>query len=77
MVTDQYKAVRLNWHAKSDGLPELYDLQADPGEERNLAASHPEVVKALQQRMTEAHVTHTGCIRPPEAFSGTKQKQGK
>jgi hypothetical protein len=56
---------------------ELYDLGADPGEERDLAASRPEVVKALQQLVTEAHQTHTGSTRPPGSFSGAKRKPGK
>jgi len=29
------------------GKPQLYDLQADPGEKTNLAAEHPELVKEL------------------------------
>jgi len=35
--------------AASEGLPlvQLYDLQADPGEQHNLHAEHPDKVKAL------------------------------
>ncbi len=37
---------------------ELYDLEADPGETRDLATEHPEVVKKLKQKL-EAHIaTH-------------------
>lgn len=77
VVTDQYKAVRLNWNAQPDGPLELYDLHADLGEERDLAGARPEVVKAMQQQMAEAHTTHTGSTLPPESFSGAKRKQAK
>jgi arylsulfatase A-like enzyme len=32
---------------KSDGMPHLYDMRGDPGETKNLASQHPEVVKEL------------------------------
>ena len=31
--------------------PELYDLEADPGEQRNLAAVHPEMVEDLREKL--------------------------
>ena len=34
-----------------DGTIELYDLQLDPSEERNLAAEHPDVVKRLRAEL--------------------------
>ena len=33
---------------------ELYDLEQDPGETRNVAAANPEVVKKLQQLADKA-----------------------
>ena len=35
----------------NDTLPQLYDLSADPGETRNLAAGRPEMVADLQARL--------------------------
>ncbi len=36
---------------KNGGEPELYDIPADPGETRNVAAQHPDVVKRLSGRV--------------------------
>ena len=35
---------------------ELYDVKADQGEQKNLAAKHPDVVTKIQKIMNEAHV---------------------
>jgi arylsulfatase/arylsulfatase A len=46
-----YAVVRDRWklHRPSVSAPdELYDLSADPGEKRDVAADHPEVVEALR-----------------------------
>ncbi len=39
---------------------ELYDLATDPGEQTDIAANHPDIVAALQQRLEQA-----GAERPP------------
>lgn len=39
--------------AKAKTKPELYDLQADPAETKNLATTHPEKVQQLQKKITE------------------------
>ncbi|MFM7317785.1 MAG: hypothetical protein ACKO5E_12640, partial [bacterium] len=36
-------------------ITELYDLQADPTESRNIAANHPEIVKRLESIMISQH----------------------
>jgi arylsulfatase A-like enzyme len=46
--TDRYKYV---W--ASDGHHELYDLQADPDEECDIIAEHPDTAEALDQRLME------------------------
>lgn len=39
-----------------DGLiPELYDLDADPAEQHNVASNHPEVVKAMTRKVIDWH----------------------
>ena len=38
-----------DWHAEQQGLPkqQLYDMEADPGEQNNLQAQHPDIVADL------------------------------
>ncbi|QEH31540.1 Arylsulfatase [Aquisphaera giovannonii] len=38
----------------NDPGPQLYDLEADPGETRNVAADHPDVVDRLRRDLAEA-----------------------
>ncbi|MFM9081961.1 MAG: sulfatase, partial [Opitutaceae bacterium] len=38
---------------REEKRPQLYDLLADPYENRNLAASHPEVVARLAARLQD------------------------
>jgi arylsulfatase A-like enzyme len=42
---------KLVWQTLLPSRVELYDLDADPGETRNVAASHPEIVAGLQARI--------------------------
>ncbi len=51
----KWKAVRM---PMLTGQTELYDLDADLGEETDIAAAHPEIVKQLESLMKEAHVQH-------------------
>ena len=57
-VTSQ-QAVRLGkWKAIRVGLSErmeLYDLESDPGESRDLAETHPEILDSVHQIMEREH----------------------
>jgi arylsulfatase A-like enzyme len=50
-----WKGVRLGVHADRPGPIELYDLSADIGEQRDVAAEHPELVRRIDLLMREAH----------------------
>ena len=52
-----WKGVRLNVSKDKDGPIELYDLKQDPAEQRNIAASHPEIVKKIATFMQQAHTS--------------------
>jgi arylsulfatase A-like enzyme len=47
LTSVQRGALKLVW--SSDGSRWLYDLEADPGEQRNLAAEHPDLVAELER----------------------------
>lgn len=55
VVTDRWKAVRLNTAKNPAGPVELYDLEADLSETTDVAQKHPEVVKELTGKMAESH----------------------
>ncbi len=63
----QWKGVRLNVRRDPDGPIELYDLNTDIAEERDVAAEHPEVVHQIRRIMAEAHT-------PSELFPLTDQE---
>jgi len=50
-----WKAVRLNVNSSTKARTELYDLSADTGETNDLAGSHPEIVRKMEEIMEEAH----------------------
>jgi len=50
-----WKAVRQNLLKDPAAPVELYDLERDPGETTDVAASHPEIVAELKAIMTREH----------------------
>ncbi|MBI5768924.1 MAG: sulfatase-like hydrolase/transferase [Verrucomicrobia bacterium] len=52
---DQWKAIHTFAAAGRPATFELYDLSADLGETRNIAAAHPQVVERLRRYLNEAH----------------------
>jgi arylsulfatase A-like enzyme len=48
------KNVPTNSELGNDSAPQLYDLEADPGETRNVAEDHPEIVDQLRKELAEA-----------------------
>lgn len=51
----QWKAVRMPWMT---GKMELYDLQADLGETKDIADQHPKIVAQMEAYMEAAHEAH-------------------
>ncbi|MGJ8655227.1 MAG: arylsulfatase [Akkermansiaceae bacterium] len=50
----KWKGVRYNVLNKPDAMMELYDLEVDPGETKNLAKGNPEVVERILKAMNTA-----------------------
>jgi arylsulfatase A len=46
-----WKGVRVNLKKKPDAPVELYDLKTDPGETKDVASSHPEIVTRISEIM--------------------------
>jgi hypothetical protein len=59
---EPWKAVRLNVGADPRAPLELYNLDDDPTEENNVAASHPELVTTLTEAIE-------GAREPSEIFN--------
>lgn len=69
---------------RRDGTPanfELYDLSADPGETKNVAAANAAVVQRIEKYMTEAHTPSSNWSRRdaavPAKASAKKKQAGK
>jgi len=52
----RWKGVRLNVAKKPDGPIELYDLEADLGEDENVADQHPDIVAQIAEYMKVSHI---------------------
>jgi len=50
----KWKAIRLEVRNDPNGPLELYDLQADPQEKKNIASQHPDIVRQMEQIMRQA-----------------------
>jgi arylsulfatase A-like enzyme len=49
LIHGRYKIIE----SESETTPPLFDLETDPGEQRNIAAEQPEVLKDMQRRLRE------------------------
>ena len=72
-----YSTERYKYTQKGSASPELYDLLADPYEEQNIAAEHPEVTQNLKNQFLvwQADVKHSfeGAEYGTESFERMKQ----
>jgi len=50
----KWKAIRLEVRNDPNGPLELYDLQTDPQEKKNIASQHPDIVRQMEQIMRQA-----------------------
>jgi arylsulfatase A-like enzyme len=48
-----YQVLTQRWRLVKGNNEELYDIQSDPGQKRDIAAQYPEIVQALHQRYEE------------------------
>ncbi|WP_051107187.1 arylsulfatase [Niabella aurantiaca] len=51
----RWKGVRKNVFESDAAAVELYDLRTDPGEQQNVAATHPQIVSAIAGIMSRSH----------------------
>ena len=51
----KWKGVKLGWKVKTPQKLQLFDLEKDLGEQNDIAAQHPEIVKRMEEIIKEAH----------------------
>jgi len=51
-----WKGIKLNVTTKNDSQLELYDLNSDPYEKKNIASQHPDIVKKIDGIIKEAYI---------------------
>ena len=56
---------------------ELYDLKADPTEQHNLAAAHPDIVQKIEAIMAAEHTPSPHYDAPEQSQKGNKKNPGK
>lgn len=61
-----------NYHMDlpSRGYPQLYDMQADPGESYSVADRHPEILADLTARLARARETFASFRTHPSTIVG-------
>ena len=69
----KWKAVRL----KDNGPTELYDLDADIGETKDVAAEHPEIVARMEAIMAKAYAPPPGYEPKARSKANTRKARGK
>lgn len=82
VITGRWKLLNASGFGREElpGEPkyELYDIQADPGERKNLASEHPEIVDRLRQRYEEwfkdVGSTRPDNYAPPRIVIGTRHE---
>ena len=55
-LSDRWKGYRETLRKNPDAPIQLYDLQNDPGESKDVASDHPEVIAEISRIMKEQHV---------------------
>lgn len=56
---------------------ELYDLKADPTEQQNIAAAHPDIVKQIEAIMAKEHTPSPNYDAPEQGNKGTKRPKSE
>jgi len=74
VISFPWKLIKFNTTTFSEnGKWELYNLVADPGEKKNVAAENPRLVKKFSRYIKKAHVPHPNMsIDKPRPGQGGK-----